>query len=183
MATKSRWRKRNSDRSGFTHRERELVLNEGVLVAPDEFDAPPPSKKSLGGEGDISPGDTRVDSDTYTTPSDLDLPVYYITAADGITFNERIYRSSGEQTNYGYLRVAGSNGNIDVTANPQVSASRHGVQLTIECVGSSIILEDGSGLSLRSVFNMDSGSILNLFYSETTNLWQETSRSHRTKVV
>lgn len=183
MSTKSRYKKRDSDRSGFTHLERDLIRDEGVLVAPDEFDSPPPSKKSLGGEGDISPGNTRVDSDTYTTPSDLDIPVYYITAVGGITFTERIFRSNGEQTNYGYLRVAGSNGNIDVTANPQVSSSRHGVQLTIECVGSSIILENGSGLSLRSMFNMDSGAILNLFYSETTNLWQETSRSHRTKVV
>ena len=183
MAIKSRFKKRDSDRSGFTHLERELIRAEGVLVAPDEFDAPPPSKKSLGGEGDISPGDTRVNSDTYTTPSDLDIPVYYITAAGGISFSEQIFRSSGEQTNYGYLRIAGSNGNINISSDPQVSISRHGVQLTLECVGSSIILENSNGLQMRSMFNMDSGAILNLFYSATENLWLETSRSHRTKVV
>ena len=52
----SRFKKRDSDRSGFTYKEIRLVDDEGSLVGPDEFDTPPPSNFPIGGEGDVSPG-------------------------------------------------------------------------------------------------------------------------------
>ena len=60
MARRDRFRKRDSDRSGFTHLERQLVRDKGTLVGPEEFDQPPPSSKPLGGEGEISQGDLRA---------------------------------------------------------------------------------------------------------------------------
>lgn len=179
MAKTYRFKKRDSDRSGFTYKEIQLVKDEGFLVGPDEFDAPPPSRISLGGEGDIS-GDPRPNSTTYTTPSDVDKPVRYVTAA-GISFTEDINADDSNPVNQGWLYISGSNQNVTVTANPQIPAARHGQMLTLQCIGSSVLLNSGNGLSLRTHYNMDSGAILNLFYSATNNLWNETSRSHQTK--
>ena len=185
MARTSRFRKRDSDRSGFTFLDRELVVDEGSLVGADEFDTPPPSKKSLGGEGDISEGDVRVGAFEgtvgETTASTAVKPkVQTVTAGGGITFSNRIYESSGEELNLVHLQVVGSNlTNLNITVDPQVSAGRHGNKLVLEGVGSSVILEDGNGLSLRRLINLDSGALINLFYTETDSVWMETSRSRR----
>lgn len=179
MAYIPRNKKRDSARSGFTYKEIQLVNDNGVLVGPDEFDTPPPSKISLGGEGDIS-GDPRTNATSYATPSELARQVRYVTAtgiAPSIDYNFDDSVSLSE----GWLLISGSNQNVTITANPQIAAGRQGQMLTLECVGSSILLSNGNGLSLRTYFNMDSGAILNLFYSATNNLWNETSRSHQTK--
>ena len=176
----SRYRKRDSDRSGFTYKEKTLVDDEGFLVGPDEFDQPPPSEKSLGGEGDVSPGNTRSDYTSYSTPSENEIHVQYVTAAGGIQYEEKTYRS-GELAGFGYVYIVGSNNAVDVTANPQISRASQDKKFSLECIGSTVTLENGSGLSLTKTFVMDSGAILNLFYSQTDNLWHETSRSHRTK--
>lgn len=180
MAHIPRNRKRDSDRSGFTHKEITLINDNGFLVGPEEFDAPPPSNISLGGEGDIS-GDPRPNSLTYTTPPELDRVTRYITAAGGINPVIDYNFDDNVVVNDGWLYVSGSNQNITISANPQIAAGRQGQMLTLQCVGSSILLNNGNGLDLRTHFNMDSGAILNLFYSATDNLWHETSRSHQTK--
>ena len=43
---------KDSDRSGFKHFRIQLIRDGAFLVHPDEWDMPPPSDESLGGEGD-----------------------------------------------------------------------------------------------------------------------------------
>jgi len=182
MARNKRFKLRNSDRSGFEYKEITLVNDDGSLVGPDEYDTPPPSKIPLGGEGDIS-GDPRPNSSTsYSTPSGLGFNVQYVTALNGISFQSGSDLEGEPNSNLSWILVAGSNQSIDITKDPQISRAKQNSILTLECVGSSILLQDGSGLSLRSPnFLMDSGAIISLFYSQTDNLWHEESRSHRTK--
>ena len=75
-----------------------------------------------------------------------------------------------------WLLISGSNADITISADPQITRAEQNWQLTLECVGSSVTLQDGNGLDLRRIYTMTSGSILNLFYSATDNLWHETSR-------
>lgn len=171
MSNVSRFKKRDSDRSGFTFREISLVYDEGSLVGADEVDTPPPSNIPLGGEGDISPGFARSNFTSTETPSENQKVTRYITAVGGISYSD----------SESYLYICGSNDIIDVSANPQITRAEQNKLLTLQSVGSSIILEDGDGLSLRKVFVMDSGAILNLVYNATDSLWYETSRSHITK--
>jgi len=82
MATSRRKRdrflKETSERDGFDNfdyrgkKKYTLFRDNGVKIAPTEIDVPPPSNKSLGGEGDIS-GDPRVDSD-FTTDDAETIP-------------------------------------------------------------------------------------------------------------
>ena len=181
MARKdSIFRKRDSDRSGMTYKKIQLVKDNGVLVGPEEFDTPPPSDVSLGGEGDISPGDVRGNSTTYTTPAGSQIRIQYITSGGGIQYEQKSY-SSGEVIGNGYFYIVGSNSAVNVTADPQITRAGHGNKLTLEGIGSSVTLETGSGLSLRNIAVINSGFILNLIYSATDSLWYETSRSHRTE--
>ncbi len=65
---------RDSDRSGFKHFRINLINESGpirdpkgkgpFLVHPDEWDEPPPSSESLGGEGDANAVDLRQGRDT-----------------------------------------------------------------------------------------------------------------------
>lgn len=184
MPRRDRYRKRDSDRSGFTYKERELIKDKGFLVGPDEFDRPPPSNKSLGGEGELSVGDMRSPSGTLASTQTVreDIPLQYVTAGGGITYSRKIYNASGEVTNNAFVRIVGSNQTIDISASPQITPGSEGSQLTLECVGSDITLDDGDGLDLKSSFVMDSGSILSLFYNSSNNVWRETSRSHRNRL-
>jgi hypothetical protein len=179
-----RFRKRDSDRSGFTHKEIELVKDKGKLVHPIEFDAPPPSDESLGGEGEASHGFTRnVSDNTIATVEAADenkLAVQVVTAAGGITTDERSYKS-GEPLGFHQIQAAGAEATTDITADPQISAGRQSERMLVECVSNNIVLQDGNGLDLRAQFNMDSGAMINLIYNSGNTVWVETSRSHRTK--
>ena len=53
---KRKWLKYSSDRSGFDHYKRELVLDDGKWVHPDEFDEPDTHSKYIGGEGESNLG-------------------------------------------------------------------------------------------------------------------------------
>lgn len=176
MAKTYRFKKRDSDRSGFTHREVELLRDKGSLVSVDEYDTPPPSDKSLGGEGEVSPGDTRNNWDSYSTPSDSQMKTYYLNTASIIPGTP----SMADLNNIAmqnWIYICGSADNVVLDSNPQVSnGALHEQTLIIQCVGSGVTLVDGNGLSLRKGFQMTSGSILNLIYSKTDNLWHETSR-------
>ena len=182
MSRSKRYKLRNSDRSGFTEKEISLVYDKGSLVAPDEYDTPPPSDIPLGGEGDIS-GDPRANSATsYATPSGQGFGVQYITALGGISFVNGDDSDGDPNDNLGWVYVSGSNSTIDITKDSQISAGAQNDIITVEGVGSGVILQTGSGLLLRSPsFLVDSGAIISFFYSQTDNLWHETSRSHRTK--
>lgn len=179
MARKSKYKLHDSDRSGFTFKEIELVKDKGVLVGPGEFDSPPPSNKSLGGEGIILNPDARVNATTSYSAINI-RTTYTVTAAGGITFVQNTDSQQKADINNQWIYVSGSTATVNITANPQISAGYQNAIITIQCVSNSIILEDGNGLNLPTLFNMDSGSIINLIYNATDNLWHETSRSHIT---
>lgn len=174
----SRFKKKLSDRSGFAHREIELMRDEGSLVSGDEYDVPPPSDIPLGGEGDISNGDMAADHDAYTEGNPY--TVHYLTATGTIP-NDFYSDKAGDGVRMRTIYISGSASNITLTSDPQVARSTHGDSIVLYCVGSTITLANTSGLSLYKSYPMDSGSLLNLIYSATDNLWHETSRSHVTK--
>lgn len=177
-----RFRWFESDRSGFQYGFQPLtsapnkygrwtgrpVTDNGLKVAPSEYDQPPPSKKSLGGEGDIS-GDPRANSDfgdsaNYTViPPESQNTVIYVNSSTSVQWN-----------NDPAVLIAGSNVNQTMSVNPQIVAGNSGQQITFLCVGSSITFLNGSGLTLRqSPYVMSSGNILSVIYQ---NPWQEMSR-------
>ena len=176
---KSKFLKETSQRSGFDnwdfdsttfHKRWEGIKDKGILVSPEEHDEPPLSKKSLGG-ADIVRSNQRPNGDTTTTPSSTAEVTHYITAAGGITIPSTW--SSGLR-----FLIVGSNENITVSASPQIATGQSGQTIAIECIGSSVLLQNGNGLTLRRSFNMDSGAILNLVFNST---WIETSRGHESQ--
>lgn len=179
MSKSYRYKKKDSERSGFTHLERTLISDKGHLVSADEYDAPPPSNKSLGGEGDISLGNVNPNYTDYLTPAET-RETQYLNGTNAIYFKEEYYKDD-IPLNRAWIYISGSNSDVSVAKNPQITAGGSGSFLTLECVGSSVLLIDGSGLTLRKSFNMDSGAILDLYYVYSDSTWHETSRSHRTK--
>lgn len=169
MSRIPRFRKRSSDRSGFDYKDMELV-KEGLLrVHPEEYDQPPPSRRSLGGEGEVS-GQGRAGSEyVIANVSAPTLTLHVITAAGGIT------PSFAEP----WMQVAGSNAVITVSANPQILAGQERQVLTLECVSNAIVLQDGNGLRLHAgrPLTMTSGSIITFYYTSGATLWTETSRT------
>ncbi len=174
MAKSQRFRKATSDRSGFDYKKIELINDNGVLVGPDEYDMPPPSTRSLGGEGDIS-GEARNNSDFSTINTIIDVPseslnpIVYVNSTDGITPN----------FNHPFMRVTGSASAVDIAANPQIKSGKQGDVLTLICIDSNITLDHGNGLNLMgsSNFVMTSGSVISFIYTTGGTVWNETSRS------
>lgn len=168
MARANRFRKRTSDRSGFDYLEHEMLKENGVWIGPDERDEPPPSRLSLGGEGDISRGDYFRSSTSTAIDADRENPTFYITAAGGITPNYE----------HPYMRVTGSNGAITITANPRIAAGIEGKVLTLFCTDSSITINNGNGVATMGSQNLrlDSGGIAVFMYNTANNAWNETSR-------
>ena len=168
----SRFKKKASDRSGFDFFERELLKDAPWKVAPDEFDTPPPSKRSLGGEGDIS-GEPRANSgfstiSNYDVPTEVENPIVYVLAANGIT-----------PSLHPFMRITGSNAAVDITANPQITAGKEGQVLNLVCIDSSVTLDDGTGVTMLNGigYQMRSGDIsVFMYHSSGTVGWQETSR-------
>lgn len=182
MARVSRFKLRDSERSGFTFKESQLRRDGGVLVGPDEYDQPPPSRQSLGGEGEVSGDPRNRDGYVLGATTAQATTVYYITAAGGIsaTFRDPNATSSEDRITLPWMQIAGSNGAINITADPQITAGRDRQALTLECVGSNITLEDGTGLALMGdrPFTMTSGSIITFLYDTGgTGVWSETSRT------
>ena len=169
----SRYKRRNDDRTGFKWFEIELVKDKQFKVRGTEFDTPPPSKDSLGGRGDVS-GEPRANSDFSTTGTanilaENQIPTYVITAGGGITPS---YASA-------WMQIVGSNAAIDITADPQIVRGRQDDVLTLVCVGSNVILDNGTGLNMMgsSQFSMTSGSVICFIYNTGDTAWQETFRS------
>ena len=166
---------RDSDRSGFTHRNVELFLDNGHLVAGDEFDAPPPSNKVYIDEGGVSPGDVRSNPTDYSnqTPNVTQI----LSATSQINLNHQSDNAGQYSFNKSIVYVAGSNGEVTLSSNPQIVSSSQSDMLTIQGAGSSVILVNGNGLQLYSGrLKLDSGTLVNLFYNATDGLWCETSR-------
>ena len=169
MSRRDRYKKRVSDISGFDGFEHEMLKERGLWMFPDERDNPPPSKLSLGGEGDVNRG-SYFRSNTNITVSDsgLDNPVQYITAAGGIT----------PSFTHPYMRVVGSNSNINISANPQIAVGPNQKVLTLYGVGSTITIENGDGVATMgsAPFALGSGNSITLIFTTGGNIWQETSR-------
>lgn len=163
----NRFKKRTSDRSGFDYLEHEMVKEKGLWIAPDERDDPPPSKISLGGEGDISRGTYFRDSTALTIDDDRLNPTFYITAA-GIT----------PSFSHPYMRITGSNNAVTITANPRIAAGAEGQVITLFCTDSNITISNGNGVSLIGSQNLllSSGAIAVFMYNTANNAWNETSR-------
>ena len=169
MARGLRFKKRVSDRSGFDYLESEMVKEDGSWIHSSEVDASPPSKLSLGGEGEITRGRYfRSATNITVTDSGYDNPVQYITAAAGIT----------PSFVHPYMRVVGSNANINLTADPQVGIATEGKVLTLYGVGSTITLENGTGLATTgsAPFVLGSGNSITFIYNSGNTAWNETSR-------
>ena len=173
MARISRFKLRDSDRSGFTFKERSLIKDGTWKVGGDEYDTPPPSKLSLGGEGDASTGDALVANSfgvvqITSTPAAYDNPINYITAAGGIS----------PSFVHPWMYVVGSTENITVTADPQIGVGTEDKQLTLYGVGSTIRLAHGTGLVMAGSMPMviGSGDIITFMYRTDDSVWVETSR-------
>lgn len=169
-----RFLKETSDRSGFDswHQTKEGnfvkdwqgIKQNGLLIEPEEFDMPPPSNRPLGG-ADIS-GSPRANGEVVNIDSSSAAQVQYLAASTKINLTSQIA-----------IYISGSNSAVTLTANPQLAAGGSNQVVSIMCVGSSVTLRDGNGLSLlQDYYSMNSGAILNLIYNDTT--WKETSRSH-----
>lgn len=168
MSKKNRFKKRTSDQSGFDYLENEMIKEKGLWIAPDERDDPPPSKISLGGEGEISRGSYFRSSTSTAIDSDRENPTFHITAGGGIT----------PSYSHPYMRVTGSGGAVTISANPSIAIGAEGKVLTLFCTDSSITINNGNGVSLMGSQNlvMQSGSVSVFMFNTANNAWNETSR-------
>jgi hypothetical protein len=79
------------------------------------------------------------------------------------------------------LRVVGSGGAVDVSANPQIAVGHDGQELVI--IGTSntntVKFNSNNGLSLAGgvPFTLGQGAVLRLIYDGSVGLWREISRS------
>ncbi len=176
----SRFKLRDSDRSGFTVREITLVRDKGRLVAPEEFDQPPPSLQSLGGEGDVS-GMPRTTVDQFTVAFTSAAAVEVLAVQAGVSITPTLPDPSDHTGNtiQGYLAVVGSLAPVTMAVTPQITAGRERQVLSVECVGSGVTFVHGSGLSLMAGrrFSMQSGSVITFQYNSANGAWSETSRT------
>jgi len=176
MAKQSKYKLRDSDRSGFTFKEIQLVKDKSSLVGPDEFDMPPPSNKPTGGEGIVLNPDARINSTSYAALNSRTTQL--VNSSNGITFLDPYDSQNKFDINNQWFYVAGLTATTNIAANPQISAGYHNAVITLQCVSNKIILENSAGLVMPRIFNMDSGAIINFIFNATDNLWHETSRSH-----
>lgn len=176
MSKQKRYRLRDSDRSGFTFKEIELVKDKGSLVGPDEFDAPPPSNQSTGGEGDVDRSGIRANWDTYTATNSR--PSQVVSPNASISFNIIPDSADHADPNNQWIYISGISSNTVMATSPQISRGYQNSIITLQCISNNVILKTGSGLSLNRLYNMSSGSILSLIFNATDNLWHETSRSN-----
>lgn len=106
---------RDSDRSGFTHRNVELFLDNGALVAGDEIDAPPPSNKLYPDEGGVSPGDVRANPTDYGVQTHE--TVQSLGRNDQIHLNHQVDNAGAYTFNKSQVYVQGSLSEYNSDAN------------------------------------------------------------------
>ena len=174
MVRLSRFKKRSSDRSGFDSLERSLIKDGPWKVGGDERDTPPPSKTTLGGEGDVSRGAALTNNDfqigDLAEPATTANPIVYVTAAGGVT----------PTYTHPFMLVMGSNLNVTVTADPQIAVGVEGNKLTLVGAGSTIRLSHGTGIIMvGSVpFIIGLSSTIVFMYHTAGDAWAETSRTY-----
>ena len=129
------------------------------IVLPDEYDQPPPSKLSLGGEGDVAVGQALslpFVISMLTAPF-TDIPVQVLLETNQIN----------PSTTFPWVRISGSGGSVDLTSDPQMTAGKQGQVQTIQCTSNNVTIDDGTGFDLgaQGVFNMGSGAVLTCVYT------------------
>jgi hypothetical protein len=126
----------------------------------------------------------------YLTTTAVNSPVVFsITAAGGITpshsYSTEVSSSNSlgitPEPSFGscfYMQVEGSGGAVDIIANPQIVAGSTNDKLTLEGMDdtNTILLEDGTGLSLIDGQSFTLGLEDKICFRYTGSLWQETSR-------
>jgi len=123
---------RDSDRSGFTHRNVELFLekdyNGPVYVGGDEFDMPPPSDRLYPGEADISPGDVCTFNTAVTNiaPPNVTIPVQNITPTSQISLFQVADNANQYDYNQSILYVQGTHVITQLTTAGLVSVLSDG---------------------------------------------------------
>jgi len=149
------------------------VQDVNIQVSPDEFDQPPPSTQPLGGQGDISGSaransDFSVDSNVYVTVPPSIPVVYYVIASQTIPWNDNPV-----------VYIGGSNSNVIMSSNPQITTGPSGKVLAFQCVGSNITLNSGNGLTFDfkqvPLITMTSGSIITGIFNGTDGTLHITS--------
>src|SRR3990167_6006062 len=179
-----RFRWWNSERSGFQfgfspltsppnsyyREDGRPVRDNGVQVAPEEYDQPPPSTKPLGGP-DIGSGarnnsDPSVDANVYIVPNLLS--VQYIPVSGIVSWN---YDNVP-------IYVTGSLQAVTLGNNP-LSIGPNGTYISIQGVGSSVTINSGNGITFDFInapsIRLDSGSIVTLISNATDSTWHVTS--------
>lgn len=176
-----RFRWWNSDRSGFQfgfspltsppnsyyREDGRPVRDNGILIAPEEYDQPPPSTKPLGGP-DIGTGARTDSTNVYSVPPESVTQVQYLISTTKIQWN---------QTNIP-LYITGSLNNVTLDPNP-LSSGIQGLYISLQGVGSSVTINSGNGITFDFInkpsIRLDSGSIANLIYNATDSTWHITS--------
>jgi len=158
--------------NAYTREAGRPVYDNGILVAPDEYDQPPPSQKPLGGEGEIGTGaransNPAVDADVYIVPPESLIGVQYLTASTkvGWTYdNVPTY-------------ITGSNQAVTLDANP-LNPGTHNLYISLQGVGSSVTINSGNGITIdfnKPSVTLGSGGVATLIYNATDSTWHITS--------
>lgn len=159
--------------NAYTREAGKPVQDVDILVAPTEFDTPPPSNQPLGGIGDISNGNVRQDSefndvDAFIVPPQSLPTVYYVTSSSTIPWNDDPV-----------VYIGGSLTNVTMASNPQISAGQGTRVVAWQGVGSNVTLNSGNGLTFDfkpiPFLVMQSGSIATGIWNQTDNTWHITS--------
>lgn len=78
-----------------------------------------------------------------------------------------------------YLRIRGSGGNVDITADPQIAAGADGQTLILQGTddAATVKLDDGTGLALSASHTLAANDTLTLIYDRDEALWIEISQT------
>lgn len=108
---------------------------------------------------------TKINDGVYKTSDTMD-----IVAATGITVTKKI------------MRIQGSGGAVNISANPQIVDGVDGQTIILQgdSDANTVQLDDGTGLQLAGAasFTMGKGDIIGLTYDEGDDLWIECFRSN-----
>lgn len=159
------------DRCKFEYLKRTLRKQKGLWLCKDCFDDVRENKTINMKLFDYRPNGTSVG--VITSPT-----VFTITAVGGITPSNSI-TTDLDIKNY-YMQVVGS-GAVDITADPQITASTNGKILTLEGTSdtNTVQLDDASELELTtSKYILKKGYVITLVYDSDKSAWVEVSRGN-----
>jgi len=168
---KRRYELADCDRCKFEYEKKTLRKQKGLWLCKDCYDDIRENKTI-----NMKLFDAR--SNATTTTAVTSPTISTITAVGGITPANSI-SSDLDIKNY-YLKVVGS-GAVDITADPQITASTDGKILTLEGTSdtNTIQLDDSDDLELTtSTYILKNGSVITLVYDSDKSAWVEVSRGN-----